>query len=169
MNRIQKIKDSPHYSQLRQSLEYHHCRKQFIVSSIICGVIVVPTVVLLCMGVDGSGAGANMAMTLLLSMFFVGCWIYTAYRWLEIFLHMDDYVFFPAVLTKPIVSHSRYTASVRYSLTFPNMDGQIITRETSSMFHNYNDPCLQDYNGKEVLIGYNEATDRLVVIGRVDC
>ena len=167
MNPIQKMKNSPHYPQLRQSLEYYHCRKQFIISSIICGILVIPTYLLLFLGVDGHGNDAKLVIHVMLSIFYLGYWIYTGHRWLGIFRHMDDYMFFPVTLTKPIVSHSRYSASVRYTLTFPNSQGEIITRETSSMFHSYSDPCLQDYNNRTVLVGYNEETDRLVVIKRV--
>lgn len=168
MNPIQKIKDSPHYPQLKQSLEYYHCRKRFIVSFVLVCIFTIPTFLLLFLAEGSAGSDGSVVIVFLCALFFIGYSIYCAHRWLQIFLHMDDYLFFPVVLSKPFVHHSRFAAYVCYSLTFPNMDGKIITRETAAMFRNYTDPCLQDYNNKTVLVGYNEETDRLVVIKRVD-
>lgn len=162
-----RIKNSPHYAKLRESLEYYHCRKRFFTSLIWVGLVAVPTFFPRIFW-GGVSVGGKLALCILLSLFFIGYSIYCAYQWWQIFLYMDDYTFFPVSLTKPIVTHTRYTHSVRYTLTFPNSQGEIITRETASMFHNDTDPCLQDYNGKTVLVGYNEKTDRLVIIKRVD-
>lgn len=161
---MSKIKKSPHYPLLRQSLEYRHCRKNYFVSLTFAILFTAPTFFILLLGGNQSGDDLQIFFFLLVSLASVGYSIFCAYSWLQIFLHMDDYTFFTATLLKPIVTHSRYHHSVRYSLTFPNMDGTIITRETASMFHNYADPCLEDYNGKQVMVGYNEVTDRLVVI-----
>lgn len=168
MRFVQKIKASPHYPQLRGSLEYRHCRKAFFVSLALVCFFAIPTFLLLFLSDGNVGNDGNMAFVFLAALFFAGYSIYCAYRWLQIFLHMDDYIFFTATLMKPIVTHSRYSHSVSYSLTFPNAAGKIITRETASMFRNNSDPCLEDYNGKQVMVGYNEETDRLVVIGRAN-
>lgn len=164
---MRKIKDSPHYPLLRESLEYYHCRKRFFISLMWTGLITVPTFLLLIL-FGGGGDDGNMVLCILCSLIFLGYSIHCAHQWRQIFLHMDDYLFFPASLTKPIISYGRYTHSVCYTLTFPNAQGEIITRDTGSMFHNHANPCLQDYNGKTVLVGYNEETDRLIVIKRID-
>ena len=165
---MNQIKKSPHYPLLRQSLEYRHCRKAFFVSLVFVVLFTVPTFFLVFSEGDRRGSDPELFFFFLVALAAIGYSIFRGYSWLQIFLHMEDYTFFTATLLKPIVTHSRFHHSVRYSLTFPNMDGTVITRETASMFRNYADPCLEDYNGKQVMMGYNEVTDRLVVIKRAE-
>ena len=160
---MNKNQSSPHYSQLRRSLEYYHCRKTFFLTLAISVAFTVLFVIALILGAQEQKEEVAVLM-LLVTLVLDGFCIYTGHRWWQIFRHMDDYTFFSVTLTKPTVIRSRYRASVCYSLTFPNAEGKIITRETAAMFSNANLPY---FNGKTVLVGYNEVTDRLVVIDRI--
>ena len=71
MSRRQKIKDSPHYLRLKESVEYRHCRKQGIVITAVVGLLALPfliaAIVLL-----GRG-GNSSAMYGIMWFVFLGC------------------------------------------------------------------------------------------------
>lgn len=147
--------------QLRNSLEYAYCHRMLRLSLLVLALIAVPTTLLLIFS-----KCQPSAVCLIGSLVIVGCCFYNLHRLRQIFSHMEDYQIFTVTLLKPVVYHSRYSSSVSYEVTFPDLDGKLITRETSRMFRNYDYPRIQDFNGHQVLVGYNETTDRLVVIGR---
>ena len=147
--------------QLRNSLEYAYCHRMLRLSLLVLALIAVPTTLLLIFS-----KCQPSAVCLIGSLVIVGCCVDNLHRLRQIFSHMEDYQIFTVTLLKPVVYHSRYSSSVSYEVTFPDLDGKLITRETSRMFRNYDYPRIQDFNGHQVLVGYNETTDRLVVISR---
>ena len=170
MSRIQKIKDSPHYLRLKESVEYRYDKKQFILISVFSCIVLVPLILLFAIVCESSGdAAAAVAMDFLLMLILLGFWLYLGYRWLEIFLHIDSYIFCEVLLDQPhIENYGRYGSRIRFTVAFTDRHGKQLKRDTAAMFSSGAEPYLEDYNNKTVLIGYNEETDRVVVIKRVD-
>lgn len=153
--------------QLRNSLEYAHCQRSLRLSLVGLILLAVPTFLLLIFTKGKPGGDSSMAVCFIGSLVIVGLCFYNLHRLRQIFSHMEDYQIFTVTLTKPVVYHNRYSSSVSYEVTFPGPDGKYITRETARMFRNYDHPRIQDFNGHQVLVGYNETTDRFIVIGKV--
>lgn len=165
MRFLQTIKESPHYLRLKNSVQYRYDRRQFVIFSVIIGisfVIMLPLVFLV--GSSNEDAAAFVMVMFLMMGYFVG-WLFITYHWLEIFRHIDSYIFFQARLDQPHVS-GRGGAS--FTVEFTDRHGKTIKRDTSQMFSSQWEPYLEDYINQTVLIGYNEETDRLVVIERVN-
>jgi hypothetical protein len=81
----------------------------------------------------------------------------------EIFLHIDSYIFRQAQLDHP---HVKGRGGTYYTVEFTDRNGKTLRRDTRAMFTSAAEPFLEDYNNKTVTIGYNEKTDRLVVLRR---
>lgn len=166
MNSIQKIKASPHYLRLKESVEYRFHRKQFTVMAAFLGGMYL-FMLLMFLPLMGSTAESNditVAALVFLGILYAAFLLYFSYRWLEIFLYIDSYVFREVVLNRPQVGTR---GGAKYTVTFTDRHGKPLTRETARMFTSQAQPLLEDYNNQTVLIGYNSETDRLVVIQRV--
>lgn len=167
MEFIHKIKDSPHYMRLKNSVQYRYDRKQFLVmSAFFAGLFVFFVVMLL--PLRGHSAKSDASMTIgLLFLFFVYLpfLLYLAYRWLEIFLYIDSYIFCRVRLDQP---HSAGRYGVYFTVEFTDRHGNRLQRDTARMFQSSSEPRLEDYNNQTVLIGYNEESDRVIVIERVN-
>ena len=159
MNALHRIKESPHYPRLRKSVQFSYDRRHFLIIAICFAVLVLPFLALAAAGNEGT---AGMAVLWLLVL--VGITLFYLYRWLEIFLYIDHYSFCTAQLLNP---HT-YRAVVSYTITITDRHGNTFQRDTSRMFSSQQAPYLEEYNGRKVLIGYNEKTDRVVVIGLVE-
>ena len=165
MNPMQKIKDSPHYSRLKESVEYRFDRKQVIIMASVFGGYFL-LILLVCLPAVGNAAWDVLGvMMLIMLLIFLPIVAYFVYHWLEIFLRIDSYVFREVVLNRPQVATR---GRVKYTVTFTDRHGKSLTRDTSRMFTSQTQPLLEDYNNQTVLIGYNEETDRVVVIQRLD-
>ena len=166
MNPIQKMKNSPHYLRLKESVEYRFDRKQFvIVASLFGGLFVL--LLLMLLPLTGQTDRSDSAITMGLAFLgFLYCplILYQAYRWLEIFLHIDSYIFREVVLDRP---HTAGRYGMYFTVTFLDRHGKPLKRDTAKMFFSQSEPCFEDYNNQKVLIGYNEETDRVVVIKRL--
>lgn len=166
MSRIQKIKDSPHYLRLKESVEYRYDKKQFIIiAALFGGLFVFMLLMLLPVMIEEPDSGAAGAGIFVMALFLLPLILYLLYHWLEIFLYIDSYVFREVVLDRPQVAGR---GGVKYTVSFTDRHGKQLTRETSRLFTSQTEPYLEDYNNKIVLIGYNEETDRVVVIKRLD-
>ena len=165
MNFLEKIKDSPHYPKLKGSLQYRYDRRQFLFMSVFFGIV--GLVLWLPLLVGSAKPNPTFVIYLLLWMFLLFGWLYFAYQLLEIFLHMDKYIFCQVRLDQPYLQHHRYGSSVGFTVEFTDRYGKTLKRKTSAMFSSQTEPCLEEYNNQTVLIGYNQETDRLVVIQRV--
>lgn len=164
MSFLQKIRESPNYTRLKNSEQYRYDKRQFIIISVFLGIIFLmflPAIVLV--AGEPSDAAAFLWSLFLMAAYFL-LWAYYAYHWLEIFRHMDSYIFFQARLDQPHV-HGR--GGVSFTVKFTDRHGKPQQKETSKMFSSQWEPLLEDYNNQMVLIGYNEETDRLVLINRV--
>ena len=164
MNFLQKIKASPNYLLLKNSAQYRYDRRQFLIISIISGIVLLPMMVLLGLVFRIGNPDPSIVLAVFYILFLLGALIFFAYRWLEIFLHIDSYTFCQARLDQPFV---KGRGGVGFTVTFTDRHGNSLERNTSPMFSSQWDPLLEEYNNKTVLLGYNEKTDRLVLIGRV--
>ena len=165
MNWLSQIKESPHYEHLKGSVDCRYARKQFILMSVFVGVIMIPLVLLFVLGCGNpTQAPVAVAMDFFLMLLVLGFWLHMGYCWLEIFLHMDSYIFFQAKLDQPHLETYRYSSRVRFTVEFTDRQGKQRKRDTGAIFSSNTDPFLEEYNNKEVLLAYNEETDRLIVI-----
>lgn len=166
MNWISNIKESPHYEKLRASVQYQYDRRQFfIVGGIIllCLLMLTPLLVL-----EAQSPYEDASNTL-----FVVFWcvvmacvaLFFLYRWLEIFMYMDSYHFFRAKLERPYLRHR---GGAGFTVEFTDRQGKRREMQTSPMFSSQWEPILEEYSNKEVLLAYNEKTDRLIVIRKVN-
>lgn len=168
MNPIQKMKNSPHYLRLKESVEYRYDKKQFLLIFVSIGLLALPILItgIVLLGRSGnSSAMYSMVWFMFLGFGYLMLLLYFAYRWLEIFLHIDSYIFCEVLLDQP---HVQGRGGVKFTVTFTDRHGKQLKRETSTMFSSSWEPYLEDYNNQKVLIGYNEETDRVVVIKRID-
>lgn len=169
MNWLSKIKESPHYEKLKASVQYRHDRRQVLVFGCMAALlllILVPLMIAESQTPYNAATSAVFVPFLILIMLVY--LLYIIFCWLRIFLYIDQYVFREVVLDRPhIQSNGRHSATVRFTVTLTDRYGKEIERDTDAMFSSNSVPVLEEYNNKKVLVGYNEKTDRLIVIGLV--
>ena len=169
MNPMQKIKDSPHYLRLKESVEYRFDRKQFLIMAAVSGGYTFLSLLTLLATADTSDKEIQIYILLFMVLLFLPFLLYYGYHWLEIFLHIDSYIFCEVLLDQPhIENYGRYGSRIRFTVAFTDRHGKQLKRDTAAMFSSGAEPYLEDYNNNTVLIGYNEETDRVVVIKRLD-
>ena len=159
MNFIQKIKESPHYERLKNSAEYRYCRRQGILFTVIMLIYGLATFLPAFFLEDE--LDASFVILILFFLIFFGMWIYYCYRWLEIFLYMEHYTFCQVRMEK---IHLQGRGIACFTVEFTDRQGRTQIRDTANMFSSQWEPYVEAYNNKMALIGYNEKTDRLVVI-----
>ena len=163
MHWLQKIKDSPNYPRLKDSVDYRYWRKQFLLMAGILGgafLLMLLAVVLVMTEGDEGNAAAIMGL-FFIAMVYLGLLAYFAYQWLVIFLHINSYTFCEVMLDHP---HLYGRGAVSFSVEVTDRRGKKLTKETSKMFHSEAEPYFEEYNNQKVQVGYNEETDRIVVI-----
>ena len=166
MNWLQTIKDSPNYRRLKDSVQYRYDRKQFLIIAISLGgflLFMLASFFPLLGHSEETDAPLVIGM-LVLSFFFLPFIGYFTYRWLEIFLHIGSYTFCEVVFDQP---HTGYRGGAYFTVEFTDRMGNKRKKDTSQMFSSNAEPYFEDYNNQKVLVGYNEETDRLVVIHRL--
>ena len=109
MDFLHKIKDSPNYNRLKNSAQYRYDRRQFLIMSVIFGIIFLMFLPLFFLVGDGGDAASFVLVVFMLMGYFL-VWLYFLYRWLEIYLYIDSYIFCHARLDQPHV-HGRGGAS----------------------------------------------------------
>ena len=150
MNPIQKIKASPHYLRLKESVEYRYDRRQFVSISAVFGVYFL-LILLSCLPlIHGSGAGVAWLFLFIMAVIFLPFILYFGYHWLEIFLHIDSYIFCHVRLDQP---HAEGRGGVKFTITFTDRHGKQLKRETSTKFSSHYEPYLEEYNNQKGLIG----------------
>ena len=162
---LQKIKDSPNYPRLKNSLQYRYDRKQFLIIAIALGALYLFTLpLILDLILYEPGREGGIAALLLMSFITLPLIAWFAYRWLRLFLHIDVWCFSEAVLDKP---HAGYKGGVYFTVTVTDRRGNKKLVDTTTMFFS-SEPRLEDYVNRSVLIGYNEETEVVAVIRRLD-
>lgn len=162
MTWLSKIKESPNYARLRNSLEFRYVRRQALLIGIPCGIILLLAILV---GAVGGDLSARSAFTFAMGLvFLLPVSAYYIYRLVSLFFSIDRYVFTEVLLDRPHMG-GRYGAY--FTVTVRDRSGRELQRDTSCMFGNMHEPCFDDCVNKKMLIGYNEETDRVVVIRRV--
>ncbi len=165
MNWLSGIKESPHYERLKASVQYKYDRRQFwIIGGMVALMLLMFTPLLALEARDPYADASGSAFVVLWSLVMVGLALYFLYRWLEIFLYIDHYTFFQARLER---AYLRHRGGVGFTVEFTDRQGNRREMQTSPMFSSQWEPVLEEYNNKEVLLAYNEKTDRLIVIRKV--
>ena len=159
MDQIQKIKASANYLPLKESVQYRFDRTRFLIMAFSFGFTLLLFLVTLPYDID-------YAFTLgLVSLGLLAVALHHARWWLGIFRHIDGYIFREVLLEHPRLAPR---SGMYFTVCFHNSHGELIQRDTSSMFFSTEEPNWKEYNNQTVLIGYNEETDRVVVIKRID-
>ena len=162
---LQKIKDSPNYETLKHSVQYRFERKQFWIIAIVLGALYLFTLpACLDLILFEPGRDGGIAALLLMSFIVLPLIAYFAYRWLRLFLYIDRWCFSEAVLDKP---HAGYKGGVYFTVTVTDRRGNRIQADTANMFSS-GEPRLEDYVNHKVLVGYNEETELVAVIKKLD-
>ncbi len=159
MDFIRKIKESPHYERLKNSDQYRFDKRQCIIIGALTAFYGLAC--LLPMLSLSGPAVASAALVVIFFLVFFCMFVYYTYQWLEIFLHMEHYTFCQVKMDR-IHVHGR--GMVRFTVEFTDRSGKTQTRDTAPMFSSEWKPYVEDYNNKMALVGYNEKTDRLIVI-----
>lgn len=162
MGFLHKIKASPYYERLKNSVQYRYDRRQFLIISGAFGVVFLLILFMffaLWSVSQEVGALLLLMLELLVPLFLI---VYSAFRWLDIFTHIDSYIFCQVKLDRP---HIEGRGGAHFTVEFTDRHGKRLQRDTSKMFSSQWEPFLEEYNNQTVLIGYNEETDRVVVIG----
>lgn len=138
---------------LWDSLEIHHYKVNLLVITVFFCIIWFPF-----MGRDS----IQRWITTLVALPFFG---FYGYRFFRIFQNPEDYVFTRCKLERFHVSPFWRAACFSVRLEIPEVG--IVNDETALIFatHGVVAPVLEDYVNREVLIGYNRTTGRIVVIG----
>ena len=165
MNWLSQIKESPHYERLKNSIQYKYDRRQFWIIAGMVALMLLMFVPLLALEArDPYADAAGSTFVILWCLVMVGMALYVLYRWLGIFLFIDHYTFFRARLDRPYLRHR---GGAGFTVEFTDRQGNRREMQTSPMFSSQWEPNLEEYNNKEVLLAYNEKTDRLIVIRKV--
>ena len=165
MHWLAKIKDSPNYPRLKNSVQYRFDRKQFF---LIAGVLGVCYLLILPSALDllrfERGREGGIALLVLMSVIILPLIAWFAYRWLRLFVHIDAWCFSEAVLDKP---HAGYKGGVYFTVEITDRRGNKKLVDTDKIF-GIQEPRLEDYVNRSVLIGYNEETEVVALIRRLD-
>ncbi|MBR4972393.1 MAG: hypothetical protein IKY59_05425 [Oscillospiraceae bacterium] len=162
MNFLQKIKASPNYLLLKNSAQYRYEKRQFLIISACLGLALL--LLLWSIGMLMQTESPSVVIMVFYALFLLGIILYFAYRWLGIFLYIDRYQFFEAKLDQP---HVMGRGGVKFTVQWQDRYGNRKSKDTAPMFSSHYEPYLEEYNNQMARIGYNEKTDRLVLIGRV--
>ena len=156
MNWLPRIKESPNYDRLIQSVEFRATRRDALV------VWIATAALLLLSGAGLSGGRAKtMASFVVTILLMVPFSLYYVYRFVILFVRIERWTFTEAVLDKP---HMGSRGSAYFTVTVRDRSGRELQRDTSSLFHSYSEPCFDDCVNKTALIGYNDETDTVAVI-----
>lgn len=138
---------------LWDSLEMHHYRVTLLVITVAFAIMFFPFLGRTTQGV---------IMTLLVFLPFIGFYVW---RIIQLFRHPEKYVFTRCKLEKFHFSAFWRTACFSVRLEIPEVG--IVNGETAAIFltHGIAGPTLEDYVNRDVLVGYNRFTGRIVVIG----
>lgn len=135
------------------SLEMHHYKVNLLVITVAFAILFFPFL---------GRTTRGIIMTLLVFLPFIGFYIW---RIIQLFRHPEEYVFTRCKLERFHMSPFWRAACFSVRLEIPEQG--IVNDETAAIFatHGIVVPVLEDYVNREVLIGYNRATGRIVVIG----
>lgn len=163
MERLRKIMEHPNFQRIKESVEFKCLKKEALLMLGILGVLLLLVLLLVC-SVGSTNLRPKSAMQLfMLIMVLIGAFCYYTYRFWELFGHIDRYTFSNALLNEP---HQGYKGSMFFTVEVRNRQGKMIKKDTRNIFSK-GEPNFEDYLNQQVLVGYNDKTDIVVVIKKL--
>lgn len=157
MRSLSEIRESPNYERLKHSVEAKACGKDCLAM----GIMLLIFTLLLC--IPGSDAADVFILWLLYLFGILPLFLYTLYKLLEIFLHIDCYSFTEVVLDQP---RQGYKGAMYFTVILRDRQGRELEMDTRQIFSRGN-PNFEDYVNQRALIGYNDKTERVVVVKKL--
>lgn len=163
MKTWQEVKESPNYSRLKDSLELRCARNNLLLYSVITVVFALVSVCGIAAKPGRGTASAAMILVMTLTVLIPATGFYL-YRIFLIFHHIDAYSFTEVVLDTPRTGMGR--DMMYFEIKVRDRFGAEVAVETHALFSTRSTTApLEDYVNKKVLIGYNNATKFVAVIG----
>lgn len=163
MERLRRIWEHPNFDRIKNSVEWKALKREILLLfGILGGYSLFLIVIMLNARIQDSPKAA--LGTVLMVLLLLGETCYYLYRIWELFWYIDRYTFSTALLDKP---HQGYKGSMYFTVEVLNRQGKTISRDTRKIFSQGN-PNFEEYLNKQVLVGYNEETDMVVVIQKMN-
>lgn len=160
MKTWQEVKESANYGRLRNSVEMRVAKHSVALYGGILAFSLMMVAAPILMTEDAAMAALGITVILLALIPFP---LFYIHRIFKIYSHIDDYTFTEVVLDKP---HGGFNRMIYFSVTVKDRFGASIPVDTHEIFYTHGwEPLLEDYVNKKVLIGYNNVTQYVVVIG----
>ena len=157
---LQKIKDSPNYDRIRNSVEFKAQRRHALF------VWIVTAVLLLLTALTGVGKSPKSTVAFLMTAFFMIPYsLYYVYRVGVLYWKMERWAFSETTLDRPDLG---YKSAAWFTVTVRDRSGRELEKETSHIFGTASDPVFEDYVNCRVLIGYHDESDTVAVICKLD-
>ena len=157
---LQKLKDSPNYPRIRNSVELKAQLRQALF------VWIATAVMLLLAALVGVGKTPKSTVSfVIIVLFMVPYSLYYVYRVGVLFWKIECWTFSETTLDRP---HLGYKNAACFTVTVRDRSGRELEKETSHIFGTASDPVFEDYVNRRVLIGYNEETELVAVIQKLD-
>ena len=159
-------REHPNWEKIRRSVEFKALKREMLILAVFLGgssLLIVLSMIPLFAQPDAIGMmdpGTAMSIILIVTML-LGFTAYYVYRVADLFWHIDRYTFTRALMDKP---HQGYKGSMYFTVEVLDRQGNRIKRDTRRIFGQW-DPNFEEYLNKTALIGYNDETDTVVVIG----
>ena len=157
MRSLSEIRESPNYDRLRNSVEAKACTKDCVIVGILFAVFT------LIMALPTNNAATQVLSWLAYLFLIFPFFLYAVYKLVEIFLHIDSYAFTEVVFDHPRLG---YRGSMSFAVTLDDRQGRKLELETGPIF-SHGSPNFEEYVNQKVLVGYNDKTERVVVIKKI--
>ena len=157
---IRKTKTSANYERIKDSLELRTAIKYAVYYAALA-ISLALTAFLINFRYDASRA---LVIAVFLLVVLLPASLFYVRRIFKIFRDIDDYTFTEVTLSR---LNSSWYRNMYFSVDLIDWDGQTVQAETNSIFqtHGFMKPLLEDYVNRTVLVGYNNTTGYVAVIG----
>ena len=156
MRALSEIRESPNYEQLKTSVEAKSCAQECLVSIFFLIVFAIPLFI-------GENTSKTFMLWLMELFGFLPLFLYTLYKLIEIFLWIDCYSFTEVVLDRP---QQGYKGAMYFTVILRDRQGRELEVDTRQIFSR-SSPSFEDYVNQRALIGYNDKTERVVVVKKL--
>lgn len=165
MERLRKIWEHPNFERIRNSVEFKHLKKEALLVCGLLGGLFALMLILISSLAEGTVYLKPKAaiQMMLMGLFVLGSVSYYLYRIWELFWYIDRYTFSTALLDKP---HQGYRGSIYFTVEVLNRQGKTVTKDTRNLF-SQGEPNFEEYLNRQVLVGYNDEADIVVVIQKL--
>lgn len=153
---LQKLKDSPNYPRIRNSVELKAQLRQALF------VWIATAVMLLLAALAGVGKTPKSTVSfVIIVLFMIPYSLYYVYRVGILFWKIERWTFSEATLDRP---HLGYKNSACFTVTVRDRSGRELQRDTTNIFGSISEPVFDDCVNKRVLVGYHDETDTVAII-----